>query len=227
MCGIAGFSGDFSRSLPGQMVEAISHRGPDDHGIWIADDGRTALGHARLSIIDLSPDAHQPMTNEDGSLWLVFNGEIYNFSELRELLLQRGHKLASRSDSEVLLHLYEDEGEKMLARLNGIFAFAIYDCKARKLFIARDHLGVKPLYYAETSAGLAFCSELKGLLSCPGLDRSIDMRAVNAHLAYIWNPAPMTMFRGVRKLLPGSACIIENGKISRQDRRLNFLTACT
>lgn len=216
MCGIAGFSGDFPRSLPVQMVEAISHRGPDDHGIWISDDGRTALGHARLSIIDLSPDAHQPMTNEDESLWLVFNGEIYNFAELREKLLQRGHRFASHSDSEVLLHLYEDEGEKMLEQLNGIFAFAIYDCRTRKLFIARDQLGVKPLYYAQTRVGFTFCSELKGLLNCPDLDRSIDMQAVNAHLAYIWNPAPMTMFRGVKKLLPGSACIVENGRISRQ-----------
>ena len=198
------------------MVAAISHRGPDDQGTFFSEDRHTGLGHARLSIIDLSSDAHQPMTNEDRSLWLVFNGEIYNFAGLRRELIDHGHRFASRSDSEVLLHLYEERGYEMLPLLNGIFAFAIFDSRKNTLFIARDHLGVKPLYIAETSNGIAFSSEIKGLLPCPGLDRRIDMQAVNAHLAYIWSPAPLTMFRGVRKVLPGGACLIENGRISRQ-----------
>ncbi len=216
MCGIAGFSGSFAAEVLPAMVAAISHRGPDDNGIWLSSDRQTGLGHARLSIIDLSPDAHQPMTNEDRSLWLVFNGEIYNFAGLRQKLIDKGHRFVSRSDSEVLLHLYEEHGPDMLPMLNGIFAFAIFDTRQRSLFIARDHLGVKPLYIAEMPAGTAFCSELKGLIQCPGIDRRIDLAAVNAHLAYIWCPAPMTMFRGVRKLLPGGACIIENGHMTRQ-----------
>lgn len=216
MCGIAGYSGNFDRTLLPSMVSAISHRGPDDNGTFFSADGRTGLGHARLSIIDLSPDGHQPMTNEDRSLWLVFNGEIYNFVELRDELLAKGHRFASSADSEVLLHLYEEHGQAMLPMLNGIFAFAIYDSHKNIIFIARDHLGVKPLYMAETPAGTAFCSELKGLLPCPGLNRDIDMRAVNAHLTYIWSPSPATMLKGVKKLPPGSACIVEHGRISRQ-----------
>lgn len=216
MCGIAGYNGNFDPALLSAMVAAISHRGPDDSGTCFSADGKTGLGHARLSIIDLSPDGHQPMTNEDRSLWLVFNGEIYNFVELREELRAKGHRFASNADSEVLLHLYEEHREAMLPMLNGIFAFAIYDSSRNIVFIARDHLGVKPLYITETPTGTAFCSELKGLLPCPGLNRSIDMQAVNAHLAYIWSPSPATMFKGVKKLQPGSACLLEQGRISRQ-----------
>lgn len=216
MCGIAGFNGSFDRALLPAMVAAISHRGPDDHGIYYSADEKTGFGHARLSIIDLSPDGHQPMTNENQTLWLIFNGEIYNFAELRQRLLTQGHKFSSRSDSEVLLHLYEEHGCDMLPLLNGVFAFAIYDTLQKTVFVARDHLGVKPLYIAEIPAGTAFCSELKGLLPCPGLRRDLDMQAINAHLAYIWNPSPMTMFKSVKKLPPGHACIIEHGRIRRQ-----------
>lgn len=216
MCGIAGYNGHFDRSLLPEMVAAISHRGPDDQGRYFSSDQQTGLGHARLSIIDLSPDGHQPMTNENQSLWLVFNGEIYNFAGLRDQLAAQGHRFSSRSDSEVLLHLYEEHGPEMLPLLNGVFAFAIYDTIKKTVFIARDHLGVKPLYIAEMSDGTAFCSELKGLLPCPHLCRELDMQAVNAHLAFIWSPSPTTMFKGVKKLPPGHACLIENGRISRQ-----------
>lgn len=216
MCGIAGFNGNFDRELLQKMVAAVSHRGPDDSGGYFSPDGLSGLGHARLSIIDLSSDGHQPMTNEDKTLWLVFNGEIYNFAELRQRLMDQGHHFSSRSDSEVLLHLYEEHGCKLLQYLNGVFAFAIYDEKQRSLFIARDGLGVKPLYLAETPSGVLFCSELKGMLASRAIDRTIDMQTVNAHLAYIWSPSPLTMFKGIRKLPPGTACLIENGRLVKQ-----------
>ncbi len=215
MCGIAGFSGQFSPELPQKMVNAIAHRGPDDHGIWLSDDGQIGLGHARLSIIDLSPDGHQPMASSDGQLQLVFNGEIYNFKDLRKQLEECGHIFKSSSDSEVLLYMYREHGCEMLPRLNGIFAFAIYDKAAQTIFLARDHLGIKPLYYSETETGTIFCSELKGLLQFTGLAKEIDLQAVNYHLAYIWNPAPHTMFKSVSKMLPGNACIIKDGKIEQ------------
>lgn len=216
MCGIAGFSGNFSRELLPKMLAAVAHRGPDDQGHLFQADMNCGIAQARLSIIDLSDNAHQPMSNEDNSLTIVFNGEIYNFPELREKLQANGHRFKSQSDTEVLLHLYEDEGPKMLSQLNGIFAFAMIDRKRRQMFIARDQLGVKPLYLATTSAGIMFCSEIKGFLPCPGLSKELDAMAINRHLAFIWCPGPRTMFRNVKKLGPGEACLIEDGKIVRQ-----------
>lgn len=216
MCGIAGFSGDFAPELLPKMIAAVAHRGPDDNDHLFQPDMNCGIAQARLAIIDLSERAHQPMSNEDGLIHIVFNGEIYNFKELREGLAARGHIFKSDSDTEVILHLYEEEGPRLLEKLNGVFAFAILDRKKRRLFIARDQLGVKPLYLAFTSSGIMFCSEIKGFLPYNRLSREIDHAAVNQHLAFIWCPGPRTMFKSVKKLGPGEACLIENGHITRQ-----------
>ncbi|GAB4280747.1 MAG: asparagine synthase (glutamine-hydrolyzing) [Candidatus Rifleibacteriota bacterium] len=216
MCGIAGFSGNFDNQLLRKMIAAVSHRGPDDQGEYFSPELKTGMAQARLAIIDLSEKAHQPMSNEDNNLIIVFNGEIYNFPELKRELSDRGHRFKSNSDTEVLLHLYEEEGPDMLKRLNGIFAFAVLDKRANNVFLARDHFGIKPLYLAETCKGILFCSEIKGFLPCKDLSREIDPVAVNQHLSFIWCPAPRTMFKSVRKLPPGSACLISEGKIQKQ-----------
>ena len=147
MCGICGYIGDHRPELLEPMCMAMVHRGPDDMGTWVDPKARVGLGHRRLSIIDLSPAGHQPMTNEDQTVWISYNGEIYNFQELRERLIARGHTFRSRSDTEVLVHLYEEHGLDCLQQLNGIFALAIWDSARRQLLLARDHAGVKPLYY--------------------------------------------------------------------------------
>lgn len=216
MCGIAGFSGNFEPELLPKMIEAVAHRGPDDQGHFFQPQMNCGIAQARLSIIDLSNRAHQPMSNDEQTLHIVFNGEIYNFPELRKRLLESGYNFRSDSDTEVLLHLYAEKGVEMLAELNGVFAFAIIDRKNQQMFIARDHLGVKPLYIANTASGIVFCSEIKGLLACKELKRDIDAAAVNQHLAFIWCPGPRTMFKSVKKLGPGQACLIEKGKITRQ-----------
>lgn len=216
MCGIAGLSGSFSDNLLQQMITEVGHRGPDDSGTFLDASLQLGIAQARLSIIDLSDNAHQPMSNEDDSLLIVFNGEIYNFEKLREQLTAKGHTFKSKSDTEVLLHLYEEEGTGMLELLNGVFAFALLDKKLGKLFVARDQLGVKPLYLAQTDSGIMFCSEIKGFLPCKELSREIDPIAVNQHLAFIWCPTPRTMFKCVKKLPAGSACLISAGKIERQ-----------
>lgn len=235
MCGIVGFQGAFPEELLSRMTKAVAHRGPDGEGAALfkaEGQSLTGLGHRRLAIIDLSSAGCQPMTVVADSgggmqtgLTLVFNGEIYNYRELRTELIASGHQFTSNSDSEVLLHLYERDGLEMLTRLNGIFAFAIHDARMKRrpegvergaLFLARDHLGVKPFYYAETDAGLLFASEIKALLCHPGLSRSVDPIALHEMLAYLWTPAPRTMLAGVRKLEPGTALIVQKGQVSRQ-----------
>jgi asparagine synthase (glutamine-hydrolysing) len=234
MCGIVGFQGDFTMELLRSMTDAVAHRGPDGAGTAvIAAEGQppTGLGHRRLAIIDLSAAGLQPMTVApdpgggmlDG-LMLTFNGEIYNYRELRAELISEGHQFKSASDSEVLLHLYERDGLEMLGRLNGIFAFAIHDARpsgrpagvARgALFIARDHLGVKPLYYAQTRSGFLFGSEIKALICYSGLSRDIDPVALHYLLAYLWTPAPRTMLAAVKKLEPGAAILVHEGRLQR------------
>ena len=164
MCGIVGYSGAFEAAALQAGLEAIGHRGPDDSGTFFDSSRGVGLAHARLAILDLSPLGHQPMASADGAVVLVFNGEIYNFRELRSELSVRGFVFRGHSDTEVLLSMYLAEGEAMLPRLNGIFAFALWDTRSQTLLLVRDGLGVKPLYYAETPAGLAFASEIKGLL---------------------------------------------------------------
>lgn len=233
MCGIVGFQGSFSPDLLERMTDAVAHRGPDgEGGVVLERDGQhpTGLGHRRLAIIDLSPAGLQPMTLtcsevRRDELALVFNGEIYNYRELRAELEATGHRFASVSDSEVLLHLYEAEGLAVLGRLNGIFAFAIYDGRERgrpegvgrgALFIARDPLGVKPLYFVNTPRGFLFASELKALLLEPTVDRTIDGAALHQTLAYLWTPAPRTILRAVRKLEPGSAMIVSRSRVAKK-----------
>lgn len=232
MCGIAGFSGEFSEPLLAEMNNRIAHRGPDASGLIVLEDGshRVGLAHRRLAIIDLSPAGRQPMTvdceacgcrhnqADPSKLWLSFNGEIYNFLELRRNLESRGHRFSSRTDSEVLLHLYAEYGAGMLERLNGIFALAIYDGRSFQgdLLLARDGLGVKPLYLTETPRGVLFSSELKSLLAAPDIDRTLDLQGLNHHLTYLYACAPRTMFQAVRKLEPGHATLVRNGQFIKK-----------
>lgn len=213
MCGITGFSltAAPAEGVLAAMTRTLAHRGPDGEG-YFAHEG-VGLGHRRLSIIDVAGGA-QPLGNEDGSVQIVFNGEIYNFRELAEGLKARGHRFATRSDTEVLVHLYEEEGDAFLSRLNGIFAFALYDRKRRRLLLARDPVGVKPLYYAEVPGGLLFGSELKALLAFPGFDRSHDPEALALYLTCEYLPAPLTAFRTAKKLPPGHLLAVECGKVS-------------
>jgi len=215
MCGIAGFSGRFDGSLLARMSRTIHYRGPDDEGEYLARDAGIGLAHRRLSIIDLSPQGHQPMWDDTGTAVIVFNGEIFNYRELRRDLEARGFVFRSTSDTEVLLNLYLRDGVEMLGHLNGMYAFALYDTRTSRLFLARDPIGVKPLYHCLTPSGFLFASELKALLADPGVDRALDPEAIQHYLTYLWCPAPRTMLQSVRKLPPGHALTVRKGRIER------------
>jgi asparagine synthase (glutamine-hydrolysing) len=217
MCGFTGFVGRFPVERVRAMNALVAHRGPDGEGVWSDPACGVALGHRRLAIIDLRPEADQPMTNEDGTLRLVFNGEIYNYRELRRELEAKGHRFGSNSDTETILHLYEEEGIDAVRRLDGIFAFALWDANRRELLLARDHLGVKPLYYAEMPGGVAFASELKALLVFPEISREVDPVAIDQHLSFIWSASPHTMLRGVRKLEPGRCAVVRDGRVALRE----------
>ncbi len=216
MCGIAGRM-EFEPGrkadpeLVQRMCDAIAHRGPDDAGVWA--EGPVALGHRRLSIIDLSPAGHQPMPNADGSLWIAFNGEIYNFLELRAELEREGHAFRSRTDTEVLLHLYQRDGVECLQKLRGMFAFAIWDVKRQQLFLARDRVGKKPLAYRTDGRGLSFGSEIKAVLQDPDVEREPDPVALHHYLTYQCVPAPMCAFKGIQKLPPGHYLLARGGRV--------------
>ena len=218
MCGIAGFSGNLDIQVLRKMSAAIVHRGPDDEGEFYDAAKGVGLAHRRLSILDLSPTGHQPMISEDGAVVLVFNGEIYNFRELRMELEARGHRFRGHSDTEVLLALYMVKGEDLLPYVNGIFAFALWDARQRTLLLARDGLGVKPLYYAEGKSGFVFASELKALLRVSEIGRDVDPIALQHYLTYLWCPAPSTLLRSVKKLEPGCALVVKNGRLDRRWR---------
>lgn len=212
MCGIAGqISLDPTARLDESdvrpMCDVIVHRGPDDQGFHV--DGPLAMGMRRLSIIDLS-GGHQPLFNEDGTIAVIQNGEIYNFRELREELEKKGHRFATHSDTEAIVHLYEEYGTACVEKLRGMFAIAIWDAPKRRLLLARDRLGIKPLYYGKANGRLLFGSELKSLLAA-GLDRTIDPQALHDYLTLTHIPAPATIFRDARKLPPGHRMIVENG----------------
>ena len=215
MCGIGGFQGSFGQDLLLRFNERQQHRGPDDHGIWYDRENGVGLAHRRLSIIDLSRDAVQPMQDEQGRLHLVYNGEIYNFPQLRRFLEGKGYRFRTQSDSEVLIHLYDLEGPDMLDRLNGMYAFAIWDSRERRLFLAADHARIKPLYFAETPGGFVFASEIKALLGVDDLARDVNLEAVHYHMAYLWCPAGDTMLQAVKKIEPGQALIVQDGRITR------------
>ncbi len=197
-----------------RMTQRLQHRGPDDEGIYVNPLGTVGLGHRRLSIIDLSPAGHNPMCNEDGTIWIVFNGEIYNFQSLRPDLERKGHTFRSHTDTEVIIHLYEEYGESCLQYLRGMFAFAIWDEKQQKLFLARDRVGKKPLKYYMDDQVFLFASELKAILTDPRVPREVDEEAIWDYLTYSYVPEPSTGFRKIRKLPHGHYAVIQHGKIT-------------
>lgn len=219
MCGIGGFLGEFGHE--GQdRLERINriqrHRGPDDEGLWMDSAQGIGLCHQRLSIIDLSPAGHQPMVSADGKVVIVYNGEIYNFRELRADLVDEGFVFKGESDTEVLLNLYINKGEGMLSILNGIFAFAIWDSRKQELFIARDGLGVKPLYYFAEGGRFAFASEIKALLHLVPEEKALDLTAIHRYLTFLWCPGEGTPLKSVRKLLPGEAMVVRSGRLQKK-----------
>ena len=217
MCGISGFlnrdpAQPADRDLVARMTSVIAHRGPDGSGLHV--DGPVALGHRRLAIIDLSSAGAQPMTNEDGTVWITFNGEIYNYLELRSELLARGHVFRSRCDTEVLVHGYEEWGDALPERIAGMFAFAIWDARKKRLFLARDRLGKKPIYYHLGRDRLVFGSEVKSLLCDPAVPRELDEEALDLYLSLRYVPAGLTTFQGIHKLPPASYAVYEDGELS-------------
>jgi asparagine synthase (glutamine-hydrolysing) len=215
MCGICGklnFDRDarVSPDVLQAMADSIRHRGPDDEGFYFG--GQVALGFRRLSIIDLG-GGHQPLSNEDGSVWIVFNGEIYNYQELREFLLSRGHQFRTQSDTEVIVHLYEELGESCLERLRGMFAFAIWDSRRKSLFVARDRVGIKPLYYYCSNRSFIFASEMKAILADPEVKPEVAPAMIDRALTFYYMPGEETLLKNVHKLAPGSCILIQDGDV--------------
>jgi asparagine synthase (glutamine-hydrolysing) len=204
------------------MTGVQQHRGPDGFGLWerrFPDGTYIGLGSRRLAILDLSPDGHMPMcnertSNEDGSVWITYNGEVYNFADLRRELEAKGHRFRSHTDTEAVIHLYEEYGTGCLNRLNGMFALAICDLRGAspKLFLARDHFGIKPLYYFEQAGKFAFASEIKALLEVPGIEARMNMEALHQYLTFLWVPSPATMFEGINKLEAGHYATWQKGE---------------
>ena len=218
MCGISGLANCGNREVLARMNAVQAHRGPNDSGIWdrrSPDGTYIALGSRRLSILDLSSGGHMPMSNEDGTVWITYNGEIYNFADLRHELEGKGHRFSSNTDTEAVIHLYEEMGGDCVTRLNGMFAFAICDLRGSQpvLFIARDHFGIKPFYYTLREGKLAFASEAKALLEVPGIETAIDLKALDQYLTFLWVPDPKTIFRGIFKLPAGHSAIFRDGEL--------------
>lgn len=222
MCGICGKYSVHPEKVDSEIItrmcDAIKYRGPDDSGTWVSDafsGGRVGLGHRRLSIIDLSEAGQQPMCNEDGRIRLVFNGEIYNYREIRKELLKLGHRFRSETDTEAIIHLYEEVGiEGCLKRLKGMFAFGLWDSRTGRLILCRDRLGIKPLVYYRNSEFLIFASEIKAILEDPDVVREIDWEALGLYLSLNYIPAPWTIFKGMKKLEPGQYLIGEKESVS-------------
>jgi asparagine synthase (glutamine-hydrolysing) len=215
VCGICGklnfdSGAAVSPAVLKNMADAIQHRGPDDEGFYVS--GPLGLGFRRLSIIDLNT-GHQPISNEDDSVWIVFNGEIYNYRELREQLLAKGHRFKSQTDTEVIVHLYEEFGENCVDKLRGMFAFAIWDQARRKLFIARDRLGIKPLYYYASNKSLIFGSEIKAILADPEVQPEVYPEVIDRFLTFYYVPGQETLFKNIFKLAPGCTMTVENGEV--------------
>lgn len=220
MCGIFGIAfTDSQRRVDQQMlIEATNlmmHRGPDDGGYWVCKN--LGLGHRRLSIIDLSPLGHQPMFNEDGAIALVYNGEIYNFQEIYAELVLKGHRFKSRSDTEVIIHAYEEWGVECLKKFNGMFAFGLWDARNNSLWIVRDRLGVKPLYYFYNNEVLLFSSEIKPLLQTGFVTAEVNVNVLDAYLSVGYVPAPETMFKGIFKLRPGHFMVLKDGYLTEKE----------
>jgi asparagine synthase (glutamine-hydrolysing) len=219
LCGIVAIVNWADGHTLAHMTAIQNHRGPDDHGIWekaLPDGGYIGLGNCRLAILDLSEAGHMPMGNESGTIWITYNGEVYNFIDLRQELIAKGHAFRSNTDTEVILHLYEEEGPDCVKKLNGMFSFAICDLRGASaiLFLARDHFGIKPLYYTNRGHRFACASEVKALLQLPGLQAEIDLEALHQYLTFLWVPDPKTMFKGIEKLEAGHYAIFKNGILS-------------
>lgn len=219
MCGILGIaaqSPEINQELFVIQRDKLSHRGPDGAGMWWSADGCVRLAHRRLAVLDLSPAGHQPMVDESRSLHIVFNGEIYNYRDLRRELEGKGHRFRSSSDTEVILAAYQAWGVECVQRLNGMFAFGLYDAERRILFLARDRAGEKPLFYRHTSGTLSFASELKALLADPSFPRQLDPEALDCYLAFGYVPGNRCILRGVNKLPPAHALSFDlNSGVSR------------
>jgi asparagine synthase (glutamine-hydrolysing) len=229
VCGIAGFrqpAAGFDREgTLARMLERLVHRGPDASGTFCSGD--VFLGHRRLSIVDLSSEGNQPMFNEDGSVSIVYNGELYDYHDLRGELERKGHRFRSRSDTEVILHLYEEKGIACVEELRGMFAFALHDARRDRLFLARDRLGIKPLYWSRAGGAFSFASELSALLACPWIPREVDPSALSRYLCFFYVPAPLSMLREVSMLEPGETLVEERSSVSVRSywRAASFLDA--
>lgn len=210
LCGICGILGFEDENLLKRMEDVMSYRGPDDSGMFLDKD--IGLGHRRLSIIDLR-GGKQPIHNEDESVWTVYNGEIYNYKELKKLLEEKGHQFYTNSDTEVLVHLYEEYGDTFVTKLNGMFAFAIWDGDKKKLLLARDRLGIKPLYYTSYNGCVLFASEIKSILQYKEIKRHVNIQSLHNYLTFRYVPEPETMFQGIKKLPPGHIMICSSSSI--------------
>jgi asparagine synthase (glutamine-hydrolysing) len=219
MCGISGIyrfdGGNADYTLLKQMTDAVIHRGPDDEGQYI--DKNVGLGNRRLSIIDLSSRGKQPISNENGTVWTTYNGEIFNYRDLKEKLSSKGHEFQTDTDTEVIVHLYEEHGINCVQYLNGMFAFAIWDSNKKVLFLARDRLGIKPLFYYHNQEKLLFGSEIKCILSDPTVNREVNLEALHHFLSLNYTPAPLTMFKGILQLLPGQYMKVTEDGINFSD----------
>ncbi|MBI5727991.1 MAG: asparagine synthase (glutamine-hydrolyzing) [Ignavibacteriales bacterium] len=215
MCGIVGIvnSGvqrSVSEEILTKMRDTMIHRGPDACGIWISADKQIGFAHRRLSIIDISEVAKQPMSNEDQSLWIVFNGEIYNHVELRRELVRNGHRFKTdHSDTEVIIHAYEEWGKNCALRFRGMFACAVWNNKTKSLWLCRDYMGIKPLYYAFHKGGFIFASEIKAILAYPGIDKAVDEEAMYHYFSFLTSPSPQTLFKGIQKMSSGSHATLD------------------
>lgn len=211
MCGICGFTGFEDKALIKKMNNVLSHRGPDDHGTFLGDN--ITLGHRRLSIIDLE-GGHQPIHNENGDIWIVYNGEIYNHLELRKYLEKQRHEFYTSSDTEVIVHAYEEFGDRFVEKLDGIFAFALWDSERKKLVLARDRLGVKPLYYLEAGDRFLFASEIKSILEYEEVNRELNFAVLPHFFTYRSTPSSETLFQGIKKIPQGHTLTLSNGTIT-------------
>lgn len=215
MCGIIGLISPCPVSEENfkKARDRLIHRGPDDAGLWFNNEKTVALGHRRLSIIDLSSAGHQPMCNENQSVWLVYNGEIYNFKEIREELIKKGHSFKSQTDSEVVIHSYEEWGTDCLKKFNGMFAFALWDKMKNQLFAARDRIGIKPFFYYWDKKKFAFSSEIKALKKMDGFDFALDYTGIYDFFTYLFVPTPKTAYRFIKKLPPGHFLIFNDNEL--------------
>ncbi len=214
MCGIAGYVGLGNRDILSKMIRTVDYRGPDDRGFFVKNN--LGLAQCRLSIIDLSSAGHQPMSNPKETIWIVFNGEIYNFQELREGLIKKGYEFRSQTDTEVIIYLYEEYGEEVFSKLNGMFALTIYDFRYDKLILARDRIGKKPLYWGLFGGTFIFGSELKAVLAHPAAKKEIDLSSLKKYLMFEYIPTPHSIFKGIHKLEPGTFLVWQNNSARKQ-----------